>query len=211
MHPYDYITLTFNNVTMVDSKWIIHGFNVIINGTNLSEILLENSIQYKTVRISRSQFEHLKSSPGYKISMWDCAITGSISEKALMDITDCDLEIFNCTFHHIKKENSGPAILNAVNSRIWMYDITCSQNNATYGLIHIKNNSQLHLDSSLYVGNGYYIIFTAALMSTQFNSSVYISNCTLENNHGRYGSCLFCDSNTTVIIENTKFVSNSAW
>ena len=65
------------------------------------------------------------------------------------------------------------------------------------------------MESSIFTNTGH-LNFFSPIVSVEFNSSVYISNCVFKENLGLYGSCLYCENNTTVTIENTSFVNNTA-
>ena len=91
MNLSDKIKFTFNNVTLLGSNWIIHGFYLKIKDTNFSgsHILIDKTKEYETIRtfvIVRSIFGYLKSS-GYIISISECIMNdNATSEQTLINI-----------------------------------------------------------------------------------------------------------------------------
>ena len=214
MNLSDDISVEFKSITLVDAIWIIHRFNLVIEHSDISksQILVNKAIedkQTKLINISSSTFGHLRIASGYQIHISKCNSTNTFREQSLLDITNCSLDMMNCTFHYLTKTNSGAAILKAVNSYVQITNMKCSKNYASHSLLHIQNNSHLKLDSSVFKDNGY-LLFSYGIISSNFNSTVHISGSTFEGNSGRFGSCLYCSDNTTVIIENTSFNNNTA-
>ena len=211
----DDLNIEFNDVTFRDSYWRIYGFNLTMKNTNFSKTnismyRLAGKMVMNTITITMSTLGHIKIYPGFKIYISECNVDSTaMLDKVILDIAHCHLNIVNCTFHHLTKRNSGPAILSAVNSQVQIFEMECFNNSATNGLIQIQNNSQMMVKSSSFENNGHFIL-SSSIVSIQYNSMVLINDCTFQNNHGLFGSCLYSNYNTSVVIEDTSFTDNSA-
>ena len=214
MNSSDSISIEFTNITLLDSNWKIHRFDVVVKNTNFSKSFMsidttKEDKRERTVIISKSTLGYLNIS-GYKILILECNIVDTNSlQRTLLEITNCNLSMVNCDFYDLWKTNSEPAILNAMKSHVKIVGMKCSENYVSNSLIQIQDTSQLCIEDSVFENNGY-PVFSSAIVSAHFNSTVHISNCIFSNNHGLYGSCLYCNDNVTAIIENTSFSDNYA-
>ena len=187
-----------------------------IKDTNFSKSLfladkLGGTKGMQNITILKSIFGHLKTSWQHQINISECKTDGSTKlEESLIDVTSCEVQIVNCTFYNKTKANSGAAILKSINSHVKIISSNFYKNDALDGLLQIQNKSHLHLESSTFTSNGNFLLLSSAIITVQSNSTVCISICTFAYNTGFYGSCLFCDNNTTVITEKTYFTSNLA-
>ena len=206
-------SIEFNNITLLDFNWKIHGFNMAIIDANISKshIIIERKDKtIGNISIYESSFRHTNISSGYQISVFECNINGgSMLEKTLFDIKGCSLNIINSSFSNLAKGNSGPAIVNGMESTVTLHNTKIYVNNALNGLIQIQNGSQLHIESSTFESNVYSMI-TSSIILVKSNSSAFINNCNFNNNVGLYGSCVYCYQNTTINVINTKFKANTA-
>ena len=209
------VSVRFTNVTLSKSTWTISGLNVFANNSILHIMKISPEINIsqprnKIVKISNSTWQQLNVSSGFHIKISDCKFNSSTILETFINIKHSMLNMRKCKFENLQKSNSGPAILYAENSVVEMSNIHCHKNYATNGLIQIKNNSQLCMEKSTFKKNGYDLLFSSAIVSSEFNSVVHISNSKFNDNTGLLGSCLYGDSNTTVILRNSSFVNNSA-
>ena len=208
------ITIHFNHVSLFGSKWFINGLNLALNGSNLEEtkFVLGNfgkKNEIKSIHISNSSFGQLKVVQGFSIALADCNIENITLHDTLIDVADCYLTITNSIFNLLRKTDSGSAILNAISSNVTLWNVTCSQNYATNGLIQIENRSELYVENSHFEKNGYKVL-TSSVFLIKLNSFVSISNCTFVENVALRGSCLTVYFRTTVIITNSTFLYNAA-
>ena len=182
----------FSNVILNKSNWIMNGLNLITNNAALVETKISLSSgagpqKVKFVDISNSTWGQLKVSGAFHVSILDCTIDGTtILDNSLLEVMDCSLNIANSIFQNLTKKNSGPAIVNAINSQIQLHEITCSNNYPLNGLIQIMNGSYLSIDGSVFEDNGNNIL-SSAVVTVKFNSSVDFSNCVFNGNVALYG------------------------
>ena len=211
------VSVHFRNVSLCKSNWVIFGLNLFmvestVQKFNIFSTTVGNHQENNVVKIANSMWRELNVSDGYRITIFNSTINGSIMlEKTLVNIRNSELSIFNCMFRNLRKSNSGPAILYVEGSQVKIKNIQCENSHASNGLIQIENNSQLAVENSIFERNGYtFDVFSWAIVSIKFNTTVRISNCTFKDNKGLFGSCLYCDNNTTVTLRNCFFANNSA-
>ena len=207
--------ITLNEVTLNNSIWALHGFNLkIINAIFPKTKLLlysnnkEDSIY--SVNILSSSFGQLKVSRGYNINISNCYIDGNTRlSSTLIDIVHCNLSITNFIFFNQMKHDKGPAIINAMACHINMINVNILQNYALDGLIWVSNSSVLQIENSMFNDNGLFI-WTSGVLILNNNSVLFLSNCKCESNGAVRGPCIHASGSVKITAKKSIFDNNHA-
>ena len=160
----DDTTVNFTAVSLSKTSWTIQDFNLFIVGSDLPNVnlFLKKKVSTQTyarkIHVENSAFGHMNIRGGYNIRMSDCAVDGAtgMSNATLLDVVGGTLSVSNSSFQHL---GGGvievPWLLKAVDCRIHMVGVNCSNNKAPGGLIQIQNGSELFMQNSTFMNNGF--------------------------------------------------------
>ena len=146
-------SIKFINGTMLQSKWTIHGSDLVIKGSDMSTtsiLLVSKSHETSAVNIYNSTFGQLKAKRS-KIIIEGCKIFGSNRNNiTLLEIKNSSLNIRHSEFHK-NKANRGSAIIKAVNGEVPLSEnVVFKGNFGKEGLIQILNTNTLRLDKCIH-------------------------------------------------------------
>ena len=179
---------------------------------NFTAVSLSKTSWTIQIHVENSAFGHMNIRGGYNIRMSDCAVDGAtgMSNATLLDVVGGTLSVSNSSFQHL---GGGvievPWLLKAVGCRIHMMGVNCSNNEAPGGLIQIQNGSELFVQNSTFMNNGF-DRFSSSVISVKTNSSLSISHSVFSENIASNGSCLWLHHNVSVTINQSTFLNNSA-
>ena len=195
----------FNNVTLLNSMWIIHGLNLIMAKANLSKTQFHmekrfHEYQGKFINISNSTFGSLIASNGYEITISDSNIDSTtILRNTLVDIANSSLNIVNSGFYELRS-NIVPVVIKAVTSQVKVQDVKVSESSSSSAFLQVQYHSELTVAKCTFKSNKY-----STIISVTFDSSASIKNSIFSRNNA--SSILYGD-NSSVFINNSSFVDN---
>ena len=210
-----FCSITLDGITLSDSKWTLHGFNLritnIIAPKALFFLMSSDKVNIThSVNISASNFGQIKASERFNINIFNCFICcNKRVTSTLIDIINCNINIKNFIFFNQIKHSKGPALINAVESHINMDNVNFIQNYALDGLIWASNGSQLQVQNSMFNGNGLFLL-TSGVLLLKHNSEIFLQNCKCENNSAIFAACIFASGNVSIFASNSIFDSNIA-
>ena len=161
------ISVNFRGVFLSKTSWTIQGLNLFINYSHLDKVKFfigQNCTSHKCakeVRIVNSTFGHMNIRSGYDIHVSDCTVNGNTvtSNSTLLDVVGGTLSVSNSSFQHLTGGvPEGPGLLRAVRCRIHILGINCFNNKAVGGLIQVQDGSELFVQNSAFMNNGYVFI-----------------------------------------------------
>ena len=205
--------IALNGVFLNRSVWKLYGFNFLITNSSVAKtkfILCPNGHIRKTysINIIASIFGQIQASKGFNINILNCSMDGNKRlTSTLIDILNCKLSIRNFTFFIHKKYDKGPAIINAVESHIYMVNVNILQNYVLDGLILASNKSVLHVANSTFESNGM-LLLTSAVFVVKINNLLLLSNCTCKYNRAFSGPCIYASGTNTITAKNSTFYFN---
>ena len=210
------ISVNIKGITLSNTNWTIQGLNLFINDSNLVTvqffIRLKPTCQIcrREIKIVSSTFGHMNVRGGYDIQVSHCIVDDITvtSNSTLLDVVAGGLIVSNSSFQHLSGVE-GPGLLRAVGSRIHMVGVSCSNNEAPYGLIQIQNGSELFVQNSTFMNNGH-VSSPSSVISVQSNSSLSISDSVFSGNTASNGSCLRFHHNVSVAINQSTFENSTA-
>ena len=182
-------SIEFHNVasrTNYSNHWTIHGLDLTIVGSHLSEtdIVMVGSYPKPVLKILFSTFGQLKVEKS-QIMIQGCSTHGS--NRTLLDIKNSSLSIRNSTFYE-NNANEGPSIVKAIHSNVNMTESLFTENSGQNGLIRVLNDSSLYLGNCNFKNN-FETQFMKSLIEVQY-SNVIMKELTFLNNEGTPGVVL---------------------
>ena len=211
-------SVNIKGITLSNTSWTIQGLSLFVKESHLEKVrffIEQNSTSHKyakEVRIVNSTFGHMNIRSGYDIHVSDCTVDGNTmtSNSTLLDVVDGTLSVSNSSFQHLTGDVAeGPGLLTAVRCRIHILGVNCFNNKAVGGLIQVQDGSELFVQNSAFMNNGY-VSSPSSVISMKFNSSLFISDSLFSGNAASNGSCFYLHHNVSVTISQSSFVNNTA-
>ena len=202
------IGIEFNNITLLNSTWKIHGLNLLMKKADLAQaqLYMEKGFRDKEgkfVQISNSTFGSLITTSEQEIAISDSNIDGTTRlNKTFLDITNSNLTIIDSKFHNLRS-NTGP-VIKVVASQIKLQDVKISESSSCCNLIEILNDSEVIVTDSTFQNNQ-----NVTIILVTFNSSANISNSKFVRNSGQNSHCISYGQNSTVYINKSSFLDNN--
>ena len=172
----------------------------------------ENNLNM-TVSIYNSSFQHLYTadSSEYNISIIECFIDGKeIWKETLLSVRNTYVHIKDSFFNGHNADN-GTSVIDAVKSYVFIENTTFAHNTGKQGVIRVSDDSKLDLQTSLFFQNGqWHFFFAKSTVVARRNSLVTVFKCNFSANWASTGGCMYCDTNSSLIMHDSIMQSNKA-
>ena len=212
------ISVYIRGITLSNTNWTIQGLSLLVKESHLEKakfFIEQNCTSHRyaeEVRIVNSTFGHMNIRGAFNINVTDCTVNGNTvtSNSTLLDVVDGTLSVSYSSFQHLTGGvPEGPGLLRAVACRIHILGVNCFNNKAVGGLIQVQDESELFVQNSAFMNNGY-VSSPSSVISMKFNSSLFISDSLFSGNAASNGSCFYLHHNVSVTISQSTFVNNTA-
>ena len=202
-------------------KWIFSGLNVNIYQCNVDPIGIivqsesrsnhtKHLVENPEIVIHNSSFSSLDLNPGSKAQITDCYIDAQFKPRpTLITANNSDVSIQNCYFGNFINKNGSTILYGHNSSYIIIENSVFIQHKSSKGVLLLKNNSSMYINSLLLSENvasspGY------SAISLQLGIHAAVHNTVFSNNSAFRGGAVFARYQCEIALSNCNFTSNKA-
>ena len=202
-------------------KWIFSGLNVNIYQCNVDPIRIvvqtechpnqtEHLVENPEIVIHNSSFSSLELNPGSKAQITDCYIDAQFKPRpTLITANNSDVSIENCHFGNFINENDSTVLYGHNSSYITIEDSVFIQHNSSKGVLLLKNNSSMYINSLL-ISENVASTFGYSAISLQHRIYAVVHNTVFRNNSAFRGGAVIARFQCKIALINCTFSSNKA-
>ena len=200
------------NVALFQCSWTLDNMNLVVTKSNLSStsFTLDSANNEGTVLVENSTVGTISTGPGFTVSIIESRIDGSERPQGtLVKVESSNVSLINSTFSNNNGLNQNIIIEGVLGSVVSIADCTFRNNTGSGSLIHVQNDTTVHISNSIFFSN-VIIKDGSTLLNVLGNSSATVSDSKFEENFAPAGGIMrLIDSAATVT--SSLFLNNMAF
>ena len=205
-------SLHLDNVVLFQCAWTLNNINLVVTKSDLSStrFTLNSANNIGTVVLLNSTVGTISAGPGFNVSIIDSYIDGSKRpEESLLNVERSNISLTNSTFFDNNGLNQTIIIEAVFGSAVSIADCTFRNNTGTGSLIHVQNDTTVHMSNSRFFSN-VIIEDESTLLNVLGNSSATVSDSKFQENFAPVGGIMrLVDSAASVT--SSLFLNNMAF